>query len=117
MTQNDRVLLSIIAGLALLITITGLIVRAHIRQEPATVTVIHHHTSIAYALTKERTIDIGTHHIEIHHSAARITHAQCRDKVCEKAGWVSDGIIVCAPFKLAVIITPQEKTSIDATTY
>lgn len=117
MTRNDRVLLYSIAAFLVLIVVAGIVVRFSLKKDHESVMVLlQQHTTI-YSLNEDRIIDIGTHHIEIQRSSVRITHAQCKDKICEKTGWIKSGIIVCAPFKLAVFVTPAKQSPIDAITY
>jgi len=62
-----------------------------------------------YSLDKNQVIDIGTHKIIIKNSRVRIRDAVCPLKICEKQGWVKDGVIVCVPEKVAVEIYNTDK--------
>lgn len=71
----------------------------------------------ALQLSQDTVIDIGTHHVEIFQKHVRVTHATCAGKQCEKTGWVGDGLIICAPNKVIIRITPPQKSIItDAVT-
>ncbi len=51
-------------------------------------------------------------------SRVRILSASCPNKICIKMGWIdnSGGMIVCAPGKLLIRITGEEKNGLDALT-
>ncbi len=117
MTRNDRVLLLFAFIVTILLAVVGIYYRAHSPYEMNSVTLLIHDVKTTYALDKDAIIDIGTHHIEIVHNRVRITHAACSDKICEKAGWVSDGVIVCAPFKVVVIVAQETAQQVDAVTH
>lgn len=59
-----------------------------------------------FELGHDGVYDIKTHILEIKDGRARVTHASCPLKICEKQGWVSDGVIVCVPNRTVIVITP-----------
>ncbi len=61
------------------------------------------------SLSHDTIIDIGTHRVEILLGHVRVTHATCAGKQCEKTGWVGDGLIICAPNKVIIRVTPPKK--------
>lgn len=71
---------------------------------------------------KNRTFDImsavGPVVVERKNSRVRILKASCPNKICIKMGWIdnSGGMIVCAPGKVLIQITGEEKNGLDALT-
>lgn len=55
--------------------------------------------------------------IEVAHGRIRVAKANCPDHICEKQGWISDGIqpIVCLPHRLVIEIV-QAGDTIDTAT-
>ncbi|HHH84359.1 MAG TPA: NusG domain II-containing protein [Firmicutes bacterium] len=69
-----------------------------------------------YSLEKDRTFSIGTHTVEISSGRVRVTEAHCPLKVCEKQGWVAEGVIICAPNKTVLIVHPASEGGFDVIT-
>ena len=61
------------------------------------------------SLNKNQEIDIKTHIVIIKNRKVRVIHAKCPLKICEKTGWVSDGLIVCVPNRVIIKVFSNKK--------
>jgi hypothetical protein len=76
-----------------------------------------------YLLDQDRTVRVespyGHLSVEIREKKVRVIHASCQNKLCERQGWVSRGVIICLPARISVSVGGPEKSGhkgIDATT-
>jgi len=72
--------------------------------------------TLTVSLDKDRKFSIGTHTVEISGGRVRVTEASCPLKICEKQGWVTEGVIICAPNRTALIVRPAHKEGYDVIT-
>ena len=70
-----------------------------------------------FPLNEDQRFSIGTHTVEIREGAVRVSEALCPLKICEKQGWVKEGVIICAPFKTVFIVGAEGKEAYDAISY
>jgi len=57
--------------------------------------------------------------VEVKNGMVRIKSSTCRDKYCEKKGWLKEtdgGDIICMPNRVIVSFAGEEKSEIDAVT-
>jgi hypothetical protein len=76
-----------------------------------------------YSLTQDRNVRIespyGQLTVEIKGKKARVIQASCKNKLCERQGWISHGVIICLPARISVSVGGPDKPGdrrIDATT-
>lgn len=72
--------------------------------------------TVSYSLDRDRSFSIGTHTVEISQGRVRVTEARCPLKTCEKQGWVTQGVIICAPNSTAFIVRPAREEYYDVIT-
>jgi len=70
-----------------------------------------------FSLNENQRFSIGTHTVEIREGAVRVSEARCPLKICEKQGWVKEGVIICAPFKTAFIVGAEGAEAYDVISY
>lgn len=76
-----------------------------------------------YMLDQDRTVRVESPYghltVEIRGKKVRVIHASCQNKLCERQGWISHGVIICLPARISVGVGGPEKSGdkgIDATT-
>ena len=72
--------------------------------------------TLRYSLDRDRSFSIGTHTVEISAGRVRVIEARCPLKTCEKQGWVTQGVIICAPNSTAFIVRPAREEYYDVIT-
>lgn len=67
-----------------------------------------------YNLNKEQNISINAHcTAEVKQHQIRMTHSNCRDKLCVKQNWSQQKPIICLPNRVVIeIVNPNEKKQI-----
>ncbi len=80
-------------------------------------------TAYSFALDTNRTFPVpgpcGETVIEIRDKKVRVREAHCPNRLCEKQGWVSKGVIVCLPNRIVISVGGKAADStkgIDAIT-
>ncbi|HAM50108.1 MAG TPA: hypothetical protein DCP92_05225 [Nitrospiraceae bacterium] len=61
-----------------------------------------------YPLGADRTVKVESPYghltVEIKQRKVRVIDASCPNKLCEKEGWVSRGVIICLPNRISVVV-------------
>ena len=57
--------------------------------------------------------------VEIKNGKVRVTNSTCKDKLCEKEGWISNvgESIICLPNRISISIIGKNGEKIDTVTY
>lgn len=75
-----------------------------------------------YPVGVDRTVKVpgpfGETSIEIRDRKVRVKEAHCPNRLCEKEGWISRGVIVCIPNRLMIFIrsVKEKPKELDAVT-
>jgi hypothetical protein len=82
--------------------------RAALPQGREVVVEINGEKAYSFALDQDRTFSVtgpyGDTVIEIRNKKARVKEAHCPNRLCEKQGWISKGVIVCMPNRIVVSV-------------
>ncbi len=97
--------------------------RSAMPQGGEVVVEINGEKAYAFALDEDRTFTVpgpcGNTVVEIKNKKARVREAHCPNRLCEKQGWVSRGVIVCLPNRIVVCVGGRSAKSakeVDAIT-
>ncbi len=97
--------------------------RAAMPQGGEVVVEINGKKAYAFALDEDRIFAVpgpcGDTVIEIKNKKARVKEAHCPNRLCEKQGWISKGVIVCLPNRIVVSVGGRSANSskeVDAIT-
>ena len=76
-----------------------------------------------FPLDKDTTVAVpgpaGNTLVEIRKGKVRVKEASCPNKLCEKQGWVTKGVIVCLPNHIVITVggkTDTDPKGVDAVT-
>lgn len=110
-TAGDRVLLIFL----LLVSLIGIVFIKEALPKTKDVTIeVEGKIAHRYSLNDDRLIKVeGPHgflNVEIKNKKARVTGASCPNKLCEHQGWITDGVIICLPARISVIVGRPEKS-------
>ncbi len=98
-------------------SVTGIFISREAMPQGGDVIVeINGKKSYMFALDNDRTFTVpgpyGNTVIEIKNKKARVKEAHCPNRLCEKQGWVSKGVIVCLPNRLVVSVGGKAANSV-----
>ena len=115
--KNDLLFFLILTGLMTLLGWAALKERQrHIAPSGGELVIERPGETLRYSLSNDRSFSVGTHTVEISKGRVRVTEARCPLKICEKQGWVTEGVIICAPNRTAFIVRPARKEDYDVIT-
>ena len=80
-------------------------------------------TAYTFTLDTARTFSVpgpfGETVIEIKDRKVRVKEAHCPNRICEKQGWVANGVIVCLPNRIVISVGGESESlpkGVDAVT-
>lgn len=119
-TIGDRVLLIFL----LLISLIGIVFIKEVLPKTKDVIIeVEGKITHRYSLNDNRLIKVegphGSLNVEIKDKKVRVTGASCPNKLCEHRGWITDGVIICLPGRISVIVGRPGKSKdaiVDAVT-
>jgi hypothetical protein len=120
MKQGDRILIIIIAILALI-----LIMELMLTKNYASVVVVRSDGNIVktVSLNKNMVFEVKSNEghlfVEIKNRKVRVINSTCKDKLCEKEGWIEKPgeSIICLPNRISITIIGKKKDNVDTITY
>jgi hypothetical protein len=119
-TVGDRILLILL----FLVSFIGIVFMKDVLPQQSDVTIeVQGKLTHRYPLDIDRKVQVGSPFghltLEIKDKKARVTGATCPNKLCELQGWISRGVIICLPARIAITVGgPDEKKDrkVDAIT-
>lgn len=119
-TPGDRILLILL----FLVSFIGIVFMKDVLPQQRDVTIeVQGKLTHRYSLDIDRKVQVGSPFghltLEIKDKKARVTGATCPNKLCELQGWISRGVIICMPARIAITVGGPEETKdrkIDAIT-
>lgn len=119
-TIGDRILLMFL----LLISLIGIVFIKEVLPKTRDVTIeVEGKVAHRYSLDADRLIKVEGPHgrlsVEIKDKKVRVIAASCQNKLCERQGWITDGVIICLPGRISVIVGSPDKSrdrTVDAIT-